>query len=89
MFNTAAFFWDNTGGKHWDELYRVNIMGAARLLNAAYAAGCGSSCMPEDADDYYRSKTLADREMDLFLVRPPAVRERHVRRPSVLMLQLF
>src|SRR5262245_49184142 len=40
VFHTAAFFRDNyKGGTHWDELHRINVVGTANLLNAAYAAG--------------------------------------------------
>jgi dihydroflavonol-4-reductase len=40
VFHTAAFFRDNyKGGRHWDELKRVNVEGTAALLEAAYAAG--------------------------------------------------
>jgi len=94
IFHTAAFFRDNyKGGTHWDELYRINVMGTANLLNAAYAAGVrrfvhtssiavlhgpeGTTIdetmvrSVEDADDYYRSKILADREVGHFLESHP------------------
>jgi dihydroflavonol-4-reductase len=90
VFHTAAFFRDNyKGGRHWDELQRVNVDGTAALISAAYNSGVrrfvqtssiavlngppGSlideTCerYPEDGDDYYRSKILADREVDTFL----------------------
>ncbi len=90
VFHTAAFFRDNyKGGRHWDELQRVNVDGTAALISAAYNSGVrrfvqtssvavlngppGSvideTCErhPEDADDYYRSKILADREVHAFL----------------------
>ena len=40
LFHTAAFFRDSyKGGRHWDELYRVNVTGTEALLEAAYDAG--------------------------------------------------
>jgi dihydroflavonol-4-reductase len=40
LFHTAAFFRDSyKGGRHWDELYRVNVTGTEALLKAAYDAG--------------------------------------------------
>jgi nucleoside-diphosphate-sugar epimerase len=40
LFHTAAYFRDSyKGGRHWDELYRVNVKGTEALLYAAYAAG--------------------------------------------------
>ena len=40
LFHTAAFFRDSyKGGRHWDELFRVNVKGTESLLHAAYAAG--------------------------------------------------
>jgi nucleoside-diphosphate-sugar epimerase len=40
LFHTAAFFRDSyKGGRHWDELYRVNVTGTEALLKAAHAAG--------------------------------------------------
>ena len=40
LFHTAAYFRDSyTGGRHWNELYRVNVKGTQALLNAAYEAG--------------------------------------------------
>jgi dihydroflavonol-4-reductase len=40
LFHTAAFFRDSyKGGRHWDELYRVNVKGTEALLEAAYALG--------------------------------------------------
>jgi len=94
VFHAAAFFRDSyKGGTHWDELYRINVMGTAKLLNAAYAAGVrrwvhtssiavlhgpsGATINEtmlrrmEDADDYYRSKILADREVEHFLESHP------------------
>src|SRR5262249_42021059 len=81
------------GGTHWDELYRINIMGTTNLLNAAYAAGVrrfvhtssiavlhgppGATINEtmlrrvDDADDYYRSKILADKEVDQFMESHP------------------
>jgi nucleoside-diphosphate-sugar epimerase len=40
LFHTAAFFRDSyKGGRHWDELFRVNVKGTEALLAAAYEAG--------------------------------------------------
>ncbi len=40
LFHTAAFFRDNyKGGKHWDELYKINVEGTKQLLEASYKAG--------------------------------------------------
>jgi dihydroflavonol-4-reductase len=40
LFHTAAFFRDSyKGGRHWDELFRVNVKGTEALLQAAYEAG--------------------------------------------------
>ncbi len=40
LFHTAAFFRDSyKGGRHWDELYRINVKGTGALLEAAYEAG--------------------------------------------------
>ena len=40
LFHTAAYFRDSyKGGRHWDELYRVNVKGTEALLAAAYEAG--------------------------------------------------
>jgi nucleoside-diphosphate-sugar epimerase len=40
LFHTAAYFRDSyKGGRHWDELYRVNVNGTEALLAAAYEAG--------------------------------------------------
>jgi dihydroflavonol-4-reductase len=40
LFHTAAYFRDSyKGGRHWDELYRVNVTGTEALLAAAYEAG--------------------------------------------------
>lgn len=94
IFHTAAFFRDNySGGTHWAELHRINVVGTADLLKAAYAAGVrrfvhtssiavlqgpeGGSInetmlRPEqNADDYYRSKILSDREVVQFLAAHP------------------
>ncbi len=39
LFHTAAHFRDSyKGGRHWDELYRINVEGTARLMTAAYGA---------------------------------------------------
>ncbi len=90
VFHTAAFFRDSyKGGRHQDELQRVNVAGTAALISAAYESGVrrfvqtssvavlsgapGSlideTCerLPDDGDDYYRSKILADREVHAFL----------------------
>src|SRR5215471_10636920 len=94
VFHTAAFFRDNyKGGTHWEELHRINVVGTAKLLQFAYAAGVrrfvhtssiavlhgsrGSAINEtmlrnvENADDYYRSKILADREVEQFLQSHP------------------
>ncbi len=40
LFHTAAFFRDSyKGGRHWDELFRVNVTGTEALLEAAYEMG--------------------------------------------------
>ena len=40
LFHTAAFFRDSyKGGRHWDELYRVNVKGTEALLQAAHEVG--------------------------------------------------
>src|SRR5271154_25892 len=40
LFHTAAFFRDSyKGGRHWDELFRVNVTGTEALLEAAYGMG--------------------------------------------------
>jgi nucleoside-diphosphate-sugar epimerase len=40
LFHTAAFFRDSyKGGRHWDELFRVNVKGTEALLAAAYEVG--------------------------------------------------
>lgn len=40
VFHTAAFFRDSfKGGRHWDELQRINVDGTRRLLEASYQAG--------------------------------------------------
>ena len=40
IFHTAAHFRDSyKGGKHWDELYRINVRGTEDLLARAYRAG--------------------------------------------------
>lgn len=40
IFHTAAFFRDNyNGGKHWKELYGVNVTGTTDLLSHAHGAG--------------------------------------------------
>jgi dihydroflavonol-4-reductase len=40
LFHTAAFFRDSyKGGRHWDELYRVNVKGTEALLEAAHHVG--------------------------------------------------
>ena len=40
LFHTAAFFRDSyKGGRHWDELFRVNVTGTEALLEAAYGKG--------------------------------------------------
>lgn len=90
VFHTAAFFRDNyKGGRHWNELKRVNVDGTAALIAAAYKSGVrryvqissiavlnglpgtliDETCErhPDDADDYYRSKILADREVQAFI----------------------
>ena len=78
-----------TGGRHWDELRRINVDGTAALIAAAHAAGVrrfvhtssiavldgppgtliDETCdrLPADADDYYRSKILADDAVRAFL----------------------
>ena len=94
LFHTAAYFRDSyKGGRHWDELYRVNVEGTEALLAAAYEVGVrrmihtssggvldgppgglidetmGRS--ESDANDYFRSKILTDRSIDVFLERHP------------------
>jgi dihydroflavonol-4-reductase len=83
IFHVAAYFRDNyKGGSHWAELERINVKGTADLVRAAYASAVlkGSpgmlideSCerQAEDADDYYRSKILADQEVKKFLATRP------------------
>ena len=41
LFHTAAYFRDSYkgGGRHWDMLHRVNVVGTEALLAAAYEAG--------------------------------------------------
>lgn len=40
LFHTAAYFRDGyKGGRHWKELYQVNVEGTTSLLSAAYEAG--------------------------------------------------
>jgi dihydroflavonol-4-reductase len=40
LFHTAAFFRDSyKGGRHWDELFRVNVKCTEALLAAAYEVG--------------------------------------------------
>jgi dihydroflavonol-4-reductase len=40
LFHTAAYFRDSyKGGRHWEELYQVNVEGTEALLSAAYEAG--------------------------------------------------
>src|SRR5215470_7983464 len=40
VFHTAAYFRDSyKGGTHRNELQRINVVGTANLLQAAYAAG--------------------------------------------------
>jgi dihydroflavonol-4-reductase len=40
LFHTAAYFRDSyKGGRHWDELFRVNVRGTEALLAAAFEAG--------------------------------------------------
>ncbi len=40
VFHTAAFFRDNyKGGRHWDELRRINVDGTAALISAAHKSG--------------------------------------------------
>ncbi|WP_410211735.1 SDR family oxidoreductase [Aquirhabdus sp.] len=90
LFHTAAYFRDNyKGGKHWQELYDINVEGTAKLLQAAYDAGIRRAVHTssiavlngsrgelidetmvrdqDNADDYYRSKILADAEVLKFL----------------------
>ena len=97
VFHAAAHFRDSyKGGRHWDELRRINVDGTAALIAAAHAAGVrrfvhtssiavldgppgtliDETCdrLPADADDYYRSKILADDA-----VRVPAPASRHAR----------
>ena len=97
LFHTAAFFRDSyKGGRHWDELKRVNVEGTAALIAAAHAAGIrnfvhtssvavlngppGASIDetnlrdPADADDYFRSKIFAEREVLAFLDQHPDMR---------------
>ncbi|MDQ0123972.1 nucleoside-diphosphate-sugar epimerase [Pseudomonas lini] len=94
VFHTAAFFRDNyKGGRHWNELEKINVAGTRDLIHQAYRAGVrrfihtssiavldgapGSSidetCLraDADADDYYRSKILADRVVLSFLEAHP------------------
>jgi dihydroflavonol-4-reductase len=96
VFHTAAHFRDSyKGGKHWSELYRINVRGTADLISEAYSAGIrrfvhtssiavldGPVGAPIDetmvrdennADDYYKSKILADREVLSFLDSHPAM----------------
>ena len=38
LFHTAAFFRDSyKGGRHWDELYRVNVNGTEDLLSGLFS----------------------------------------------------
>ena len=90
VFHTAAFFRDNyKGGRHGEQLNRINVVGTGNLLRLAYDAGVRcfvhtSSIAVldgpqgaivnetmlrrlEDSDEYYRSKILADREVEKFL----------------------
>lgn len=90
VFHAAAHFRDSyKGGRHWDELRRINVDGTAALIAAAHAAGVrrfvhtssiavldgppgtliDETCdrLPADADDYYRSKILADDAVRAFL----------------------
>lgn len=40
LFHTAAHFRQSySGGNHWDELYKTNVLGTAALLEQAYAMG--------------------------------------------------
>src|SRR5436305_3304344 len=40
VFHTAAFFRESyKGGRHWEKLHRINVVGTANLLSAAYKAG--------------------------------------------------
>ncbi len=40
LFHTAAHFRESySGGKHWDQLYRINVEGTTQIMEAAYAAG--------------------------------------------------
>lgn len=40
VFHTAAFFRDNfKGGRHWEELKRINVDGTQQLIEQAYDAG--------------------------------------------------
>jgi nucleoside-diphosphate-sugar epimerase len=40
IFHTAAEFRDSfKGGRHWDKLHAVNVLGTEKLLGAAYARG--------------------------------------------------
>jgi dihydroflavonol-4-reductase len=40
LFHTAAYFTESyKGGKHWDQLYRINVRGTQDLLSYAYSAG--------------------------------------------------
>lgn len=40
ILHCAAFFRESfSGGRHWDELFRVNVEGTGHLLDAAYEAG--------------------------------------------------
>jgi dihydroflavonol-4-reductase len=94
LFHTAAYFRDNyKGGKHWAELYKVNVKGTEKLLQAAYDAGIRRAVhtssiavldgppgelidetmvrQEKDADDYYRSKILADQAVLKFLDTHP------------------
>ena len=94
LFHTAAHFRDSyKGGKHWQELHAVNVVGTSRLLDAAYAAGIrravhtsstavligpAGATIDEsmerreaDADDYFRSKIMADRAVHAFLAAHP------------------
>lgn len=94
VFHTAAFFRDNyKGGRHWQQLKRINVDGTESLIERAYAAGIrrfvqtssigvlngapgtpiDETCLRElgDADDYYRSKILADQAVLRFLALHP------------------
>ena len=88
VFHAAAHFRDSyKGGRHWDELRRINVDGTAAIaaahrgrasirapssiavLDGPPGTLIDETCdrLPADADDYYRSKILADDAVRAFL----------------------